>query len=103
MNAQLLNKDKEINELKTEVNAEREKVSKAISENESLERDKKSNDENLAMLKQLLIKAKKDVADAKEHEEEHLLNDAQLKAQVESFNLEIENYKVEINLIFILN
>ena len=57
-------------------------------------KEKEQSDEKCTKLKQLLVKAKKEVSDAKTHEAEHLSNDVQLKAQLENALLEIENLKV---------
>ena len=95
LNLQLISKDKEINDLKTELNEQNEKISKLKNENESLEKEKETTEEKCTKLKQLLVKAKKDVADAKAHEAEHLSHDAQLKAQLETAYLEIENFKLQ--------
>lgn len=47
-------------------------------------------------LKQLLVKAKKDIADAKKLETEQRSSDAQLRGQVESLQQAVEESKVEL-------
>lgn len=95
LNLQLITKDKEINDLKSELNEQSEKITQFKSNIEILEKEKEQSDEKCTKLKQLLVKAKKDVADAKAHEAEHLSHDAQVKAQLEAAYVDIENFKVK--------
>ncbi len=89
LNVQALNKDKQIEELT-------HSIDELKSNNERLSNEKESSEEKCTKLKHLLIKAKKEVADAKEHEHQHLNSDVQMKAKIEQFNIDIENYKVSL-------
>jgi chromosome segregation ATPase len=94
LNFQIISKDKEINDLKADIASSNEKYNKLKEDFNSLEKNKDTIDEKNTKLKQLLVKAKKDVSEAKAHEAQHLSSDATMKAQIESQALELENYKV---------
>ena len=94
LNLQLIGKDKEISDIKNELNSSSESLHKTKAEVESLQKEKESFEEKITKLKQLLVKAKKEVADVKTHESEQMSSQASMKAQLESHNLEIESYKV---------
>ncbi len=94
LNIQLLNKEKEINETKSELTVANESMAKLKIDADQLLKEKESLEEKCTKMKQLLVKAKKDVSDAKMQEVQQLSNDVQLKSQIESCNIEIENYKV---------
>lgn len=94
LNAQIQSKDNQINEIKNETNILNESIAKAKVEYETLLKEKENSDEKSAKLKELLVKAKKEVSEAQQHEAQHLNNDVQMKSQIESYNLEIEKYKV---------
>lgn len=96
LNFQIITKDKEINDIKLELCSQNENLTKLKQELSNLEKERDEEKEKSTKLKQLLVKAKKDVSEAKAHETEHLSTEAQMKAQLESYNLEIENYKVKI-------
>lgn len=96
LNVQLISKDKEINDLKNELNSGNEKIAKFKSDLEAAEKERDEDKEKTTKLKQLLVKAKKDVSEAKAHEAEHLANEASMKAQLEGCHLEIENYKLQL-------
>jgi len=89
LSVQAVNKERQIEELTRS-------LGELKTEKERLVRDNESSEEKCTKLKHLLIKAKKEVADAKEHEHQHLSSDVQLKAQIEAFNIEIETYKVSL-------
>lgn len=101
LNIQLITKDKEINDLKSDLNNTNEKCNKIKQDYELLLKEKEQTDEKCTKLKQLLVKAKKDVSDAKAHEAEHLSNDVQVKAQLETSYLEIENQKLQLTELII--
>ena len=61
-----------------------------------MEKERDDEKEKSTKLKQLLVKSKKDASEAKEKESERLSNDAVLKAQLQSYNLEIESYKLQL-------
>lgn len=96
LNLQLINKEKEIGDLKSELNSSNEKVAKLKQELETIEKERDDEREKSTKLKQLLVKAKKDVSDAKAQETEYLGQDAIHKAQLQSLNLDIENFKIQI-------
>ena len=101
LNVQLIAKDKEANDLKNEINSHTDSILKLKHELNTVLKEKEQSDEKCTKLKQLLVKAKKEVSDAKTHEAEHLSNDVQLKAQLENALLEIENLKVNKKKFFI--
>ena len=86
--------DKYRNDIKGELSMANEKLNKLKSDYEVLEKEKENSEEKCTKLKQLLVKAKKDVSDAKQQEAEHMSKDASIRGQLEKCNLEIENYKV---------
>jgi hypothetical protein len=97
LNVQLIARDKEANDLKAEINSQNEAIIKLKNDLDTAIKEKEQSDEKCTKMKQLLVKAKKEVSDAKAHEAEHLSNDVQLKAQLENSFLEIENQKVNKN------
>ena len=96
LNLQHIAKDKEINDIKNELSASNETILKLKNEIENLLKEKETFEEKSTKLKQLLVKAKKEIADAKTNESEHSRSQASLKAQMETHNIEIESYKVKI-------
>lgn len=96
LNTQIQNKDKLISETKAQLNDANQSLAKLKVDLEATVKEKDSVEEKCSTMKQLLIKAKKEIADAKEHEAHHQSNDVHLKTQIESSNLEIENFKVRI-------
>jgi hypothetical protein len=94
LNLNLITKEKEINDVTSELFNTNDKLTKMKEDYQNLEKEKDIVDEKNTKLKQLLVKAKKDVSDAKVHEAQNLSADFSMKAQIESQNLEIENYKV---------
>lgn len=100
LNSQIQNKDKLITESKAQLKDAQQSLAKLKIDHEETVKEKDSFDEKCSTMKQLLIKAKKEIADAKEHEAHHLNNDAHLKKQIELSNIEVENYKVKA--LFIL-
>ena len=94
LNLQLITKEKELNDAKQDLSTTNDKMNKLKEDLQNLEKEKDIVDEKNTKLKQLLVKAKKDVSDAKAHEAQHLSADVSMKAQIESQSLEIENYKV---------
>ena len=98
LNVQLLHKDREIAEAKNELSIANDTINKLKLDAESLIKNNESTEEKYAKLNQILVKAKKDLTDAKISETQHLTNDAQMKSQLESYNVVIENYKVKLVL-----
>jgi chromosome segregation ATPase len=96
LNIQLISKEKEIGDLRLELASSNEKVSRLTSELDKMEKERDDEREKSTKLKQLLVKAKKDVSDAKAQEAEHASQDATTQAQLQRFNLEIENLKLQI-------
>jgi chromosome segregation ATPase len=96
LNTQLINKDKEIVDMKNEVSQTNEKLSQFKAEKESTEKEKEQLEEKCIKLKELLIKAQKELADVKQSETERLSSDASQKAQLQTLTIEIENYKLQI-------
>ena len=92
LNLQLITKDKEMSDIKNELNASNEANLKLKTEMDNLQKEKESFEEKSTKLKQLLVKAKKEIADSKTHESVSMNNNASLNAQLESYNIEIENY-----------
>lgn len=96
LNVQIISKDKEINDVKAELTSTTEKLVKLKEDLSSMESEKDKVEEKNTKLKQLLVKAKKDVSDAKAHEAQHLSTDASLKSKIEAQNIEIESFKLQV-------
>lgn len=100
LNLQIISKDKEANKTMEEL-TNLTKIFNVLNEDfQSLKKENENVNEKNKKLKQLLIRTKKDVLDAKANEAEHLSADVSMKTQIDSQNLEIANYKVVTKRLF---
>ncbi len=96
LNIQLVARDKEITDFKSEQTSLNEKLTQFKLDIERIEKERDSEKEKSTKLKALLVKAKKEYSEAKAAEAEHMSSDAIHKAQLQSLNTEIETLKLQI-------
>lgn len=96
LNVQLISKDKELNDLRSDQSLLTSSLDKIKSDVEKLENDLAEEREKSQKLKQLLVIATKDLMDAKVHEAEHQSNDATSRNQIEHLQMDLDAYKVQM-------
>lgn len=94
LDSQLKAKDREMAESVAKLEEAKAHLGKAKEENEKMMKELDGSNEKNGKLKEMLAKAKSELSDAREHETQHVNSDAQMKSQIEQFNIQIESYKV---------
>ncbi|XP_072542542.1 GRIP and coiled-coil domain-containing protein 2 [Salminus brasiliensis] len=95
LNHQLTEKDRLIEEHKNLTQAQRDKEEKLTQEIESLTSLVHTAEEKASKMKQLLVKTKKDLSDAKKDEASQMSMQSSLKAELEACQQQLENYKIQ--------
>ncbi|KAF7709806.1 GRIP and coiled-coil domain-containing protein 2 [Silurus meridionalis] len=95
LNLQLSDKDRLLEEQERQTQAQREREEKLEKEIESLKSLVDSGEEKTAKVKQLLVKTKKDLAEAKKEEAAQLILQSSLKGELEAIQQQLENHKIQ--------
>ena len=93
----LLNKDKEIQELRDELSNSAEKCAFLKMEMDNLEAQKSQTDERANKFKTLLDGMKKELQTAKDLEQERHYNDDHSRVLLDKFKIDLDNNKVLIS------
>ncbi|XP_013378245.1 PREDICTED: GRIP and coiled-coil domain-containing protein 2 isoform X1 [Chinchilla lanigera] len=96
LNQQLTNKNSKIEDLEQEIKIQRQKQETLQEEMTSLQSSLQQHEEKHAAIKQLLVRTKKELADAKQAETEHLILEASLKGELEASQQQGEVYKIQL-------
>ncbi|NXL82650.1 GCC2 protein, partial [Leptocoma aspasia] len=101
LNQKITDKDSRIEDLEQETEIQKQKQETLQEEIKSLQSAMQQDEERNAKIKQLLVKTKKELADAKQAENDHLMLQASLKGELEASQQQVEAYKAR-NFTFLL-
>lgn len=97
LQVQLSNKDEKIAELQNEVTHYEERTKTLQKEIDTIDEQRVQIEDRSNKLKQLLMKSKKDLADAKRLENEQKTSEAQLRGQMEHLIQQVEDCKMQMS------
>ncbi|NXH12260.1 GCC2 protein, partial [Bucco capensis] len=100
LNQKITDKDSRIEDLEQETGIQKQKQETLQEEIKSLQSTMQQDEERNAKIKQLLVKTKKELADSKQAENDHLMLQASLKGELEASQQQVESYKAR-NFFFI--
>ncbi|NXR58098.1 GCC2 protein, partial [Rhadina sibilatrix] len=101
LNQKITDKDSRIEDLEQETGIQRQKQETLQEEIKTLQSTIQQDEERNAKIKQLLVKTKKELADSKQAENDHLMLQASLKGELEASQQQVEAYKAR-NFTFLL-
>ncbi|NWV98899.1 GCC2 protein, partial [Machaerirhynchus nigripectus] len=101
LNQKISDKDSRIEDLEQETGIQKQKQETLQEEIKSLQSTMQQDEERNAKIKQLLVKTKKELADSKQAENDHLMLQASLKGELEASQQQVEAYKAR-NFTFLL-
>ncbi|NWU28194.1 GCC2 protein, partial [Dyaphorophyia castanea] len=101
LNQKINDKDSRIEDLEQETRIQKQKQETLQEEIKSLQSTMQQDEERNAKMKQLLVKTKKELADSKQAENDHLMLQASLKGELEASQQQVEAYKAR-NFTFLL-
>ncbi|KFQ46648.1 GRIP and coiled-coil domain-containing protein 2, partial [Nestor notabilis] len=93
LNQKITDKDSKIEDLEQETGIQKQKQETLQEEIKSLQSTMQQDEERNAKIKQLLVKTKKELADSKQAENDHLVLQASLKGELEASQQQVEAYK----------
>lgn len=96
LNVKLLERDECAEKLKAQINTLTQKEDSLKQEIEALKSQLDQGEEKTFQMKQLLVKTKKDLADAKMQESSLMMLQASLKGELEANQQQLENTKIEM-------
>ncbi|KAL2310611.1 hypothetical protein Nmel_002275 [Mimus melanotis] len=101
LNQKITDKDSRIEDLEQKTGIQKQKQETLQEEIKSLQSTMQQDEERNAKIKQLLVKTKKELADSKQAESDHLMLQASLKEELEASQQQVEAYKAR-NFTFLL-
>ncbi|NXO11300.1 GCC2 protein, partial [Oriolus oriolus] len=90
LNQKITDKDSRIEDLEQETGIQKQKQQTLQEEIKSLQSTMQQDEERNAKIKQLLVKTKKELADSKQAENDHLMMQASLKGELEASQQQIQ-------------
>ncbi|NXX96374.1 GCC2 protein, partial [Centropus bengalensis] len=90
LNQKITDKDSRIEDLEQETGIQKQKQETLQEEIKSLQSTMQQDEERNAKIKQLLVKTKKELADSKQAENDHLMLQASLKGELEATQQQIQ-------------
>ncbi|XP_004764405.1 GRIP and coiled-coil domain-containing protein 2 isoform X1 [Mustela putorius furo] len=96
LNQKLANKNSKIEDLEQEIKIQKQKQETLQEEMTSLQSSVQQYEEKNTKIKQLLVKTKKELADSKQAETDHLILQATLKGELEASQQQVEVYKIQL-------
>ncbi|NXG49775.1 GCC2 protein, partial [Psilopogon haemacephalus] len=90
LNQKITDKDSRIEDLEQETGIQKQKQETLQEEIKSLQSTMQQDEERSAKIKQLLVKTKKELADSKQAENDHLMLQASLKGELEASQQQIQ-------------
>ncbi|NWV29021.1 GCC2 protein, partial [Origma solitaria] len=90
LNQKITDKDSRIEDLEQETGIQKQKQETLREEIKSLQSTMQQDEERNAKIKQLLVKTKKELADSKQAENDHLMLQASLKGELEASQQQIQ-------------
>ncbi|XP_067993588.1 GRIP and coiled-coil domain-containing protein 2 isoform X1 [Melanerpes formicivorus] len=99
LNQKIIDKDSRIEDLEQETGIQKQKQDTLQEEIKSLQTTMQQDEERNAKIKQLLVKTKKELADSKQAENDHLMLQASLKGELEASQQQVEAYKIQVSVL----
>ncbi|XP_052629677.1 GRIP and coiled-coil domain-containing protein 2 isoform X1 [Harpia harpyja] len=99
LNQKISDKDSRIEDLEQETGIQKQKQETLQEEIKSLQSTMQQDEERNAKIKQLLVKTKKELADSKQAENDHLMLQASLKGELEASQQQVEAYKIQVAVL----
>ncbi|XP_061233731.1 GRIP and coiled-coil domain-containing protein 2 isoform X1 [Neopsephotus bourkii] len=96
LNQKITDKDSKIEDLEQETGIQKQKQETLQEEIKSLQSTMQQDEERNAKIKQLLVKTKKELADSKQAENDHLMLQASLKGELEASQQQVEAFKIQV-------
>ncbi|XP_061288518.1 GRIP and coiled-coil domain-containing protein 2 [Bos javanicus] len=96
LNQKLSNKNSKIEDLEQEIKIQKQKQETLQEEMTSLQAVLQQYEEKNTKIKQLLVKTKKELADLRQAETDHLMLQASLKGELEASQQQVEVYKIQL-------
>uniref|UniRef100_A0A669QJR8 GRIP and coiled-coil domain containing 2 n=1 Tax=Phasianus colchicus TaxID=9054 RepID=A0A669QJR8_PHACC len=96
LNQKITDKDSRIEDLEQETGIQKQKQETLQEEIKSLQSTMQQDEERNAKIKQLLVKTKKELADSKQAENDHLMLQASLKGELEASQQQVEALKIQV-------
>ncbi|NXK33223.1 GCC2 protein, partial [Piprites chloris] len=93
LNQKITDKDSRIEDLEQETSIQKQKQETLQEEIKFLQSTMQQDEERNAKIKQLLVKTKKELADSKQAENDHLMLQESLKGELEASQQQVEAYK----------
>ncbi|XP_061853306.1 GRIP and coiled-coil domain-containing protein 2 isoform X2 [Colius striatus] len=99
LNQKITDKDSRIEDLEQETGIQKQKQETLQEEIKSLQSTMQQDEERNAKIKQLLVKTKKELADSKQAENDHIMLQASLKGELEASQQQVEAYKIQVAVL----
>uniref|UniRef100_A0A8C0VM82 GRIP and coiled-coil domain containing 2 n=1 Tax=Cyanistes caeruleus TaxID=156563 RepID=A0A8C0VM82_CYACU len=99
LNQKITDKDSRIEDLEQETGIQKQKQETLQEEIKSLQSTMQQDEERNAKIKQLLVKTKKELADSKQAESDHLMLQESLKGELEASQQQVEAYKIQVAVL----
>ncbi|XP_067265156.1 GRIP and coiled-coil domain-containing protein 2 isoform X3 [Chanodichthys erythropterus] len=95
LNHKLSERDRQMQEHETHIQTQKEREQRLNEEIESLKISLDQTEEKASRMKQLLVKTKKDLGDAKQKEAAQMISQASLRGELEAHQQQLEEYKIQ--------
>ncbi|KAI7808741.1 GRIP and coiled-coil domain-containing protein 2 isoform X2 [Triplophysa rosa] len=95
LNHKLCERDRQIEEYKTQQQTQKEQEQRLNEEIEFLKVKVDQTEEKASKMKQLLVKTKKDLGDAKQKKAEQIVTQSALRGELEAHQQQLEEYKIQ--------
>ncbi|XP_043365692.1 GRIP and coiled-coil domain-containing protein 2 isoform X2 [Dermochelys coriacea] len=96
LNQKITDKNNKIEDLEQEIRIQKQKQETLQEEIKSLQSSVLQYEERNSQIKQLLVKTKKELADSRQAENDHLILQASLKGELEASQQQVEVYKIQL-------
>ncbi|XP_073701579.1 GRIP and coiled-coil domain-containing protein 2 [Garra rufa] len=95
LNLKLCEKDKQTEEQESQIRTQKEREQRLNEEIESLKLQVDQTEDKASRMKQLLVKTKKDLADAKQKEAAQMISQSALRGDLEAHQQQLEELKIQ--------
>lgn len=96
LNQKISIKNSQLEDLEQEIRVQKQKQETRQEEISSLKATVEQHEEHSTKMKKLLVKTKKELADSKQAESDHLILQASLKGELEANQQHVEAYKIQV-------
>ncbi|NXB43432.1 GCC2 protein, partial [Leucopsar rothschildi] len=99
LNQKITDKDSRIEDLEQETGIQKQKQETLQEEIKSLQSTVQQDEERNAKIKQLLVKTKKELADSKQAESDHLMLQASLRGELEAMKFLTDFFQIQVAVL----